>query len=95
MPKKTDDKTIGITIRFFTNDLPGRVGGNNRHIPCWSIGNVHMISNPTKGIRACDEKFYYIEDIPRAIKEVMKKSKMVLVEDVGYTERAKKRNDNK
>lgn len=30
---KKDNKTIGITIRFFTNDLPCRVGTKKDQIP--------------------------------------------------------------
>lgn len=51
MPKKTDNKTIGITIRFFTNDLPGRVGTDHKQIPFWTCGNVHLEANQTKGIK--------------------------------------------
>jgi len=95
MPKKEDNKTLGITIRFFTNDLPGRVGRDNKQNPCWTVGNVHMIANKTRGIRACDEKFYYFDDIQRAIKVIMKRSKIALVEDVATTETSKKRINKK
>ena len=88
---KKDNKTVGITIRFFTNDLPDKVGGKNNQTPFWSIGNVHLEVNNTKGIKPQDELFHYIDDIPRAIREVMKKSKLVVVEDVAYTSRAVKR----
>lgn len=35
--------------------------------------------------------FNYFEDIPRAIKVVLSKSKLVAVEDVAYSMRAEKR----
>lgn len=35
--------------------------------------------------------FNYFEDIPRAIKVVLNKSKLVTVEDVAYSMRAEKR----
>ncbi|MDO8499637.1 MAG: hypothetical protein Q7S66_03180 [bacterium] len=95
MPKKTDNKTLGVKLRFWTNDLPGRVGKDNRQIPCWSCGVVLMEANKTKGISSASEIFNYIDDIPRAIKEVMRKSKIAIVESVGYSERAKKRKNNK
>jgi len=86
-----DKKTIGITIRFFTNDLPDRVGTKRDQIPFWTCGNVHLEANKTKGIKTQDEMFNYFNDIPRAIKVVLSKSKLVAVEDVAYSMRAEKR----
>lgn len=88
---KKDNKTIGITIRFFTNDLPSRIGTKKEQIPFWSSGNVHLEANKTKGIKPRDEMFNYFDDIPRAIKVVLSKSKLVAVEDVAYSMRAEKR----
>ena len=88
---KKDNKTVGITIRFFTNNLPGRVGGKGDQIPFWTCGNVHIEANKTKGIKPQDEMFNYFDDIPRAIKVVLSKSKLVAVEDVAYSMRAEKR----
>jgi hypothetical protein len=88
---KKDNKTIGITIRFFTNALPGRVGGKMDQIPFWTCGNVHIEANKTKGIKPQAEMFNYFDDIPRAIKVVLSKSKLVAVEDVAYGMRAEKR----
>lgn len=88
---KKDNKTIGITIRFFTNDLPDHVGGKNQATPFWTCGNVHLEANKTKGIKPCDEMFNYFDDIPRAIKAVLSKSKLVAVEDVAYSMRAENR----
>jgi len=89
---KRDNKTIGVTLRFWTNDLPPRVGGRLVSIPFWTSGVVLLEANKTKGISSQSEIFHYIDDIPRAIKEVMKKAKLVAVEDLGYSDRAKKRN---
>jgi len=91
MASKRDNKTIGITIRFFTNDLPKKVGKKNDNVPFWTSGNVHLESNTEKGIRAQDELFHYLNDIHRAIREVMKKAKLVAVEDIAYSIRAEKR----
>ena len=88
---KKDNKTIGITIRFFTNNLPGKVGGKMDQIPFWTCGNVHLEANKTKGISTQDERFNYFEDMPRAIKVVLSRSKLVAVEDVAYSMRAEKR----
>ncbi len=86
-----DKKTIGITIRFFTNDLPDRVGAKKDQIPFWTCGNVHLEANKAKGIKNQDEMFNYFEDIPRAIKTVLRRGKLVAVEDVAYRMRAEKR----
>ena len=95
MENKKDNKTIGITIRFFTNDLPDKVGGGNKQIPFWTCGNVHLEANKTKGVKPQDEMFNYFEDIHRAIKVVLSKSKLVAVEDVAYSMRAEKRRNKK
>ncbi len=87
---KKDNKTIGITIRFFTNDLPEHVG-KNKLVPFWTSGNVHLEANPTKGIKPQDVLFHYIDDIPRAIREVMKRARLAEVSDIGYSVRAEKR----
>jgi hypothetical protein len=92
---KKDNKTIGITIRFFANDLPGGVGKKTDLIPFWTCGNVHLEANKTKGIKPRDEMFNYFEDIPRAIKVVLSKSKLVAVEDVAYSMRAERRRNRK
>lgn len=92
---KKDNKTIGITIRFFTNNLPDHVGAKNDSIPFWTCGNVHLEANKTKGIKTKDEMFNYFEDIPRAIKVVLSKSKLVAVEDVAYSMRAENRHFKK
>lgn len=89
---KKDNKTIGITIRFFTNDLPDHIGGKNNQTPFWTCGNVHLEANGTKGISNQNEMFNYFDDIPRAIKVVLSKSKLVAVKDVAYSMRAKNRN---
>lgn len=87
-----NNKTIGVTVRFFTNDLPDKVG--NKSTPFWTCGNVYIEANKGKGISACQEMFNYFEDIPRAIKTVLSKSKLVAVEDVAYKMRAENRRLN-
>ena len=69
------------------------VGKN--HVPFWTRGNMHLEANKTKGIKTQDEMFNYFDDIPRAIKAVLSKSKLVAVEDVAYSIRAEKRKNNK
>ncbi|MBP6859076.1 MAG: hypothetical protein KBC69_00420 [Candidatus Magasanikbacteria bacterium] len=88
---KKDNKTIGVTIRFFTNDLPDKVGKKKDATPFWTCGNVHLEANATKGIGTQKEMFHYFEDIPRAIKAVLSRAKLAAVEDIAYSVRAQKR----
>jgi len=92
MSMKKDNKTVGIMVRFFTNGLPDRVGDKKEHVPFWTSGNVHLEANKTKGVKPQNEIFHYIDDIPRAIKEVMRRANLAAVSDVGYSLRAEKRN---
>jgi len=92
---KQDNKTIGVTIRFFTNGLPSKVGSQVSQVPFWTCGNVHLEANKTKGIKPRDEMFNYFEDISRAIKVVLSESKLVAVEDVAYSMRAERRRNEK
>ncbi len=88
---KKDNKTIGITVRFFTNDLPRRVGKKMDSTPFWTCGNVHLEANKTKNIKPQNEIFNYLDDIPRAIKVVLSRAKMVAVSGMAYSIRAEKR----
>ena len=88
---KKDNKTIGVTVRFFTNDLPGRVGRRGEKTPFWTRGNVHLEANQIKKIKPQNEMFNYFDDIPRAIKIVLSRSRLVAVEDVAYSMSAEKR----
>ncbi|MFW0862062.1 MAG: hypothetical protein ACKKL6_00540 [Candidatus Komeilibacteria bacterium] len=95
MTKKEDNKTLAIKLRFWTNELPGRVGKDHKQTPCWSSGVAIIEANKTKKISSDSEVFNYMDDIPRAIKELMKRAKIALVEDINHTERAKKRQGKK
>jgi hypothetical protein len=89
---KKDKKTVGVVIRFFTNNLPEGVGANMDQTPCWSCGNVRLEANGIKGIRSNNVMFNYMDDLPRAIRAVLGKGKISVIEDVAYAERAKRRN---
>lgn len=86
-----ENKTIGITLRFFTNDLPARVGGDDKQIPMWSIGTALMEANKGKELKSDSEHFFSISDIERAVNILLARAKIVTVNDVAYTQRAKKR----
>ncbi|MBU4369446.1 DUF4357 domain-containing protein [Patescibacteria group bacterium] len=91
---KKDNKTIGITIRFFTNNLPNKVGKNKDKTPFWTCGNAHLEANKTKGIKPQNEIFNYFDDIPRAVNKVMRKAKLVAVEDMAYSFNVKEKTKN-
>ena len=88
---KKDNKTIGITVRFFTNGLPDKVGDKGNITPFWTCGSVYIEANKTKGIVSAAEMFNFIDDIPRAITKVIAKSRLAAVEDVSYALKFKNR----
>lgn len=84
MANKEDKKTIGVIVRFFANDLPGKVGKNPGKTPFWGTGNVHIEANTTKSIKPQDEVFNSIDEIPSVMKRLLKKSGLVLVDEFRY-----------
>lgn len=83
------NKTIGVTVRFFTDKLPEKMGNNRT--PFWTCGVVLLEANKAKGLSSQSKMFNYFDEIPAAIKEVLSRGKLVACEDVGYVERAKSR----
>lgn len=78
MPKGKVNKTIGITVRFFTNDL--EVLANKKQVEaCWDSGSVNLEANPEKGIKPVCIPFNCTEDIPLAIKECLRQGHVRLV----------------
>lgn len=73
---KQDNKTIGITLRFFTNNLPDKVGSGNKQTPFWTVGTAALEGNATKGIKAQSVIFHSIEDIPAVLRKIMMKAKL-------------------
>lgn len=45
-----DNKTIAITLRFWTNDLEV-VSGSKKQVACWDSGMAIMEKNDSKGIK--------------------------------------------
>ena len=73
---KKDCKTIGLTVRFFTTDLPDKIGKDPELTPCWSNGLVYIEANKEKGIKCFQKHFYNLDEIEDTIKLVLKKSKI-------------------
>jgi hypothetical protein len=66
---KKDNKTIGLTIRFFTNDLPDKI--EDCHV-MWETGEVYAEANKTKGIKATGGVFFQdMTGIDKAINKVL------------------------
>jgi len=76
---KTDNKTIGITLRFFTNDLPEKIGKGLKQTPFWNVGTAILEGNKTKGIKADQIVFHSMEEIPAVVKEIMRRAKLTMV----------------
>lgn len=73
-----DNKTIAVKLRFFTSDLPEKI---KNKIPMWECGSVSIEANKTLGINATVEMFHSMDDVPRAIKKVLRRSKIVGIND--------------
>jgi len=75
-----DNKTVAITLRFWTNDLEvnhpvSKVSSK----ACWDGGVALIEANKEKGIVSRAEPIQCYEDILPAIKELLRKSKIVVV----------------
>ncbi len=75
---KKDNKTIAITLRFWTNNVEIKEGGVSR-TTAWDSGVAIMEKNDTKGIKHMVEPFDCPEDIAPLIKELFRKNKVYVV----------------
>jgi hypothetical protein len=69
------NKTIKITLRFFTNDLPEKI--QDKITPCWPGGFVYLEANERFGLKPVDMKFNSVEELPKIIRAIMKKAKIM------------------
>lgn len=72
-----DNKTIAITLRFWTNDLEIKMD-NKKRTSCWDSGMAIMEKNQTKGIHHSTAPFNCYEDILPLIKEMLRKNKVLV-----------------
>lgn len=79
----TSTKTIGIQIRFFTNDMPGADGGIfQRH--AWCSGMVRVQSNPLHGIsHTTEHSFRSVWQLLSAILCALKDARITLHHERG------------
>jgi len=80
MPK--DNKTIAVTFRIWTNNLkiyPSQTTKNLRSKVCWDSGVAILEANKEKGIAGLQTPIQCYEDIIPAIKELFRKSGVMVV----------------
>ena len=79
--KAKNNKTIGINVRFFTNDLKVKEHLKEK-LSCWDTGMIMIEANDVKGIKSANPTpFNSLEDIVPAIKQLCKKNKILIVSD--------------
>ncbi len=100
LQKKDGTKTIKLGIYFFTN-VDKKNESEGISLPkktCWDCGVIHSVSNNRHGIRSGpSHNFQNIEDIPNAIKDVLKKSGVRVIlsaKDKEYKDALKKMNES-
>ena len=71
------NKTIGVSLYFFTNDLPKDVG----EPACWSKGNLQVRHNASKKIKNTSKSMMFnsVEEIPQVLKKALRKENITLV----------------
>ena len=73
----TDNKTIAVTLRFWTNDL--NVMNNGHRIACWDSGTALLEANKEKKIKSATEVINCPEDILPAIRKLFRKRGILVV----------------
>ncbi len=73
-----DNKTVAITLRFWTNNLEV-VTDKHQKTACWDSGMAIMEQNDSKGIKHMVEPFNCYEDIIPLIKELLRKNRVLVV----------------
>jgi len=74
---KKDNKTIGVTLRFYTNGLEVKREGKEI-LACWEVGNAVIEANKEKGIKAHSIPINCFDDIIPALKELFRKSHIIV-----------------
>jgi len=72
-----DNKTIGLTVRFWTNDLPDKIG--EKYTPVWNSGSIVVEANKNLGIKASSKVFNNIAEIETVIKQLLTKNKIAII----------------
>ena len=72
-----ENKTLGITLRFWTNDL--EVANKKKVNSCWDSGMALVEANKSKGISAGSEPFNKFTEIEKAIEKLLRKQNIYMV----------------
>lgn len=79
---KKDNKTIGVTLRFWTDGVTLESPEGKCRNVCWDSGVAKIERNRSKGIEGIHpQPFQCLEDIVPLIKEIMRKQKIIMVSD--------------
>jgi len=80
--KKKENKTIGIILRFWTNNIAFESPKGKCRTACWDSGVAKIEANKGKGIQVIHpQPFQCLEDIVPLIKEIMRKQKIMMISD--------------
>lgn len=76
-----DNKTIAVTLRFWTNDLKVECPGSawTAKAACWDSGMMIIEKNESKGIKHMLAPFNCPEDIMPLLKELFRKNHILVV----------------
>lgn len=83
---KKDNKTVNLTVYFFTNKLPAKI---DNQIPFWPNGSIHLKANKTKGIKSQEAIINSIEEIPSVIRSLLSKANLVAMPNPKTKNKAK------
>ena len=76
-----NNKTLGVMVRFFTNDYEVTFKGKPQLIARAS-GTLLLEANSEKGIKHDWELFAGLEDIQPAMRALLKRNKITVVDDM-------------
>jgi len=77
---RVSNKTVAVTLRFYTNDLEVvRGSADKAGLACWDTGVAILEANKEKKIAAIHCPIQCFEDIIPAVKELFRKSGVLVV----------------
>ncbi len=74
-----DNKTIAVTLRFWTNNLKVSQPSSGESNACWDSGVATIEANKEKAIAGMQLPIQCYEDVIPAIKELFRKSGVLVV----------------
>ena len=74
-----DNKTIAVTLRFWTNNVKVAMKGKEIKAVCQDAGMMILEKNDEKGITYMAAPFNCPEDITPLLKELFRKNRIIVV----------------